>query len=132
MSSAESMSEPAGSYEFTEEQDGLIERLAGGMRFVGIFLVILGAIGCVGGAAAMLLGRRGALGLPVGAMAVLLGLNAIGGAGAFGKVVRTRGNDVANLMDALDYMRRFFLVLAAYVVIDIVVLVVGALELVGH
>jgi cytochrome c biogenesis protein CcdA len=116
------MANGAGSYEFSDDQNRVLGKLAFGMRFVGIFMVVAGVAGTVG--AFVDLKARG-FNLPVSAMTILLGLNAAGGAKAFRGVVNTKGDDIPNLMNAVDYLRRFFLLLTAYIVVYLVVLVVG-------
>jgi hypothetical protein len=124
----------AAQYEFNEPQNKTIQKLAQGMKFMGIFWVIAGGFTFLGVIANVVAHQIGnAVGTAAIATFILfLGVRCLSGSGSFFKVVRTQGNDITNLMDALEQLRRFFLmwtifaiIYLAFIVLGIVLVIIG-------
>jgi hypothetical protein len=117
----------AAQYEFTEQQNGTIERLAKGMKFMGIFWIIAGGFTYLGAVvnviAKQIDNAVGAAGIAT--FLLFLGLKCLSGAGSFFKVVRTQGNDITNLMAALEQLRRFFLQWTIFAIVYLLLLALG-------
>ncbi len=96
----------AATYEFTLEQNDVVQRLASRMRVVGRALMILAVLLAVW--AFVPAGTGGSMGLVA---AVALGLTGVWSerAGtALARVVRMEGADIAHLMRALAEMRKLY------------------------
>jgi hypothetical protein len=92
-------------YEFDDAQNATFARLAGAMLFVGIALLLLSAIV---GSAVVVLARSTWAGTavltPLGIALAVMGAQLFAAARRFRRIVATRGNDISNLMAALDEM----------------------------
>src|SRR5947209_2048468 len=107
-------------YEFTAEQNRLIGDLAGKMRFVGLFLILGGALQCL----TLFAGLLG--GFFSGLVYIFLGVWTRGAAASFRQIVDTQGADVSHLMAALGelqkmYWLQYVLLLLALVVFAVLV-----------
>lgn len=87
------------SYEFTQEQNGLITKLASMMRIVGILFLISGVLTALLG-----LSPLNIVALLQGAALGVIGYSLINAAGSFKKIVDTEGNDIGNLMNAIQQL----------------------------
>jgi hypothetical protein len=127
------MSQSGDGYEFNDAQNDRISRLAGAMSFVGLLLLVSGVIEVVVGLAVMfwLTPGQGFGALAQGILNLLLGSWTRKAAGAFDQIVKTQGNDIDNLMAALDELNRVYLLQRVLVLMSIVValitLALGAL-----
>lgn len=101
---------PAPEYEFTAVQNGLIGDLAAKMKFVGTLFIGMGAVVPL----AHVIQYRAAgivASLPfviAGIAAIVVGLWTRGASSRFQDIVDTEGNDIANLMVALEELRRVY------------------------
>lgn len=98
-------------YEFNDAQNSTFARLAGAMTFVAAAMLVLGAVVSL---AAIVLARStmaaAAVLAPLGITVGLMGAQLFVAGRRFRRVVNTRGNDIHNLMKALDGM------VAAYII----------------
>jgi len=109
-------------YEFTAEQSDTIKTLAMRMRWVGIFLIAIGAIAGIAGL--MSLGEAGIAVVSIiqAAIYALIGIWTIRAAASFALIPETEGRDVTNLMSALGSLRtlytfQFWLIIAGLIVL---------------
>jgi hypothetical protein len=100
---------PRARYELTKAQEVVIGDLAGKMRFVGIFLIVLATLALVQVIFVALRLRvfdwGGGLNFVIYS---LLGFWTLQASGGFTAVVETVGWDVPHLMDALSGLRRMY------------------------
>ena len=122
----------SGEFEFDGAHNAVIRDLAGSMKIVGAGLPVFAVFTAIGAIRAVV--REG----PIMALApaaqavflVLTGMWTYSAAGAFQRVVATRGDDIRNLMSALAELRRIYtmqkwliLVVAALLVVSIVMMI---------
>src|SRR3990167_6698652 len=118
-------------YEFTDSQNQIINQLARGMKWVGIFLVALGlAFGLVG--IAGLFATEGAVDLMVKptifvmtAIIFLSGIWTVNAAKSFTLIVQTTGSDILNLMNALGTLRKLYYMQFWLIIISLVALLIA-------
>ncbi len=108
--SARSAPPPPGEYEFSEANKEDLAALAASTSFVGVCVMLLGLMS---GTFAMAAGYGGfaAIGAALAAGAAVclpLGWWAMSAGRSLSALVRTRGRDVALLMDAVSQLRRLF------------------------
>src|SRR5271169_6847053 len=101
---------PQGEYEFSEERKEDLAALAASMSFVGVCVVLLGLMS---GTFALAAGYGGfaAVGAALVAGAAIcmpLGWWATSAGRSLSALVRTRGRDVAHMMEAVGQLRRLF------------------------
>ncbi len=101
---------PPGEYEFSEERKEDLAALAASMSFVGVCVMLLGLMS---GTFALAAGYGGfaAVGVALvagAAVCIPLGWWAMSAGRSLSALVRTRGRDVAHLMDAVVQLRRLF------------------------
>ncbi len=101
---------PAGEYEFSETHKEDLAALAASTSFVGVCVMLLGLMS---GTFALAAGYGGfaaiGAGLVIGAAVCLpLGWWSTSAGRSLSALVRTRGRDVAHLMDAVGQLRRLF------------------------
>jgi len=101
-----------GEYEFTAAENQTIGDLAAKMRFVGLVGALLGVLLLLAGVAGLVLGgRSGGMNLGYvlqGVLLLFVGIWTRSAAGGFQRIVDTQGHDIANLMTALDELRRIY------------------------
>lgn len=100
------MTAPSGrSYKFNDSQNATFAKLAGAMMFVAVAMLLLSTIV---GVAAFMVARSTLAGsailAPVGVAVAVMGVQLFAAASRFRRIVATRGNDIGNLMAALDEM----------------------------
>lgn len=118
---------PQGEYEFKEHEEHVIRELAGAMRFVGIFLIVIGAVlGVIGAVDAIRQPAEGLTTVAQGTLAALLGAWTHSAGMSLWMVAETRGNDIANLMNALSKLARIFRFQRWMLTFVLAVVVVGA------
>lgn len=98
-------------YEFNDGENSIISRLASAMKFVGICTIVMGVLSGLGGV--LQLGARNggpqALGSFIQAVLfVVIGGMTTGASSYFSQIVNTQGNDMSNLMLALDKLRGIY------------------------
>jgi hypothetical protein len=101
---------PPGEFEFSEANKEQLASLAASMSFVGVCVMLLGLMS---GTFALAAGYGGfaaiGFGLVAGAAVCLpLGWWATSAGRSLSALVRTRGRDVAHMMDAVGQLRRLF------------------------
>ncbi|MFZ5623961.1 MAG: hypothetical protein ACOY71_05975 [Gemmatimonadota bacterium] len=96
------MTSPAGSFEFTAEQNEQFRAVAKWMRIVGYAQVVGGALGAIG---LLVTRQRGFL---VMLVAIVVGIWTLGAARAFRRVADTAGNDIGNVMIAIHDLRKLY------------------------
>jgi len=122
---------PVREYEFDTAQSSLIERLAGAIKFVGVWFLVLAAL-----QAAMLLlviVLTGRVGLAVviqyvavGALLFFQGLWNNRAAESFRRIAGTQGNDIGNLMSALGDLNKLYALTRVLIIIALVLFVLAA------
>ncbi len=116
-------------YEFTQAQNETIRLLAGRLKFVGIFNVVLGVLyGLIGGRGFIANPIVLTLSIPPAVFFVLVGLLTMSAAKSFSNIVETDGQDIPFLMKALEelqklYNLQFWLMLIAITMLFIAVLI---------
>jgi hypothetical protein len=115
---------PAPTYEFTPEHNAVIGRTATRMRAVGIVSIVLGALQTLGALIVISKSPVGIIQLPPAIVLVVCGLFFTAGGGRLHAVVKTQGDDVGHLMDALRSVGNAFLVqiIAVIVVVGLALL----------
>lgn len=105
---------PANEYEFGAKQNELVAALAGRMTFVGTMMIVFGVlvdlIGLVSILVLHLAPTSGAAltNIVAGAALLCVGFWTRGAAESFQRIVDTQGNDVSNLMIALEELFRIY------------------------
>ncbi len=124
-------------YEFSNNQNTLIQDLARKMNFVAILMIAGGALGILAGVIVLFVGSTNAnttegvhldfSSLVQGAFLLILGIWTRNAASAFKRVVNTTGRDIENLIGALRELRKLY---ALQYWLAIVLLVLLAIALV--
>jgi len=122
-------------YEFNTSQNESIKKLISQMMFVSIFLIVLGAL-FAGFGIYHLVSPEGSIikfiiNIVMAVVLVVMGVVTINSASSFKLVVNTEGNDIENLMNALDKLTTWFSILTMMILISIVVFVLGFLNASG-
>jgi hypothetical protein len=119
-------------YEFDPRQNEIISDLAGGLRVVGLLLVILGVLYLLGlfGTIAQANRTRDVIG-----PAILIGVSALialslgvwfrRSSASFRRIVETSGRDIDYLVTALDELRKSFSLLRALILVYAALIVIG-------
>ena len=121
-------------YEFDEVQNTTFARLAGAMLFVAVAMVRFSAIV---GSAAVVLARSTLAGsavlAPVGIAVAVMGAQLFAAAKRFRRIVATRGDDISNLMAALEEMAVVYRVQRLlWVTVSVVIVIALATTIVGR
>ena len=96
-------------FEFSATQNDVLSRLAGRMKFVGIFYIVVGVL--LGIASIAMLFVMPPVGIIYGlvtAAEILIGLWTNNAAASFRMIINTQGNDVDHLMNALESLRKLY------------------------
>ena len=119
------MSQPQ--YEFDETQNRVILGLSQKMKFVSIFLIIVGLLQALGGVFSALAQSIPGLieGLTGGIIYILVGIWGTGAANSFRKVVDTEGNDIDHIMGALGDLKKAATLTYWLLIIFIILLLAG-------
>lgn len=124
-----------GAYEFSAEENALIKKMTGAMRFVGIFTALFGVLLLFTTALNAVGPRAQPANLIVnaaqGLVQLLYGVWTLNAAGGFARVVSTQGNDVQHVMDALENLRRYFGLVRVMIIVGIVLMVLGFVTLIA-
>lgn len=110
-------------YEFNNTQNQLIRQLAQKMRFVGYILIALGVLVIVAGIVNFRLG--GFATIIQGIIQLIIGIWTAKAATSFQLIVKTQGNDIENLMNALGELRKLYALQYWIFIIALVLVVVG-------
>jgi len=114
-------------YEFTSAQNQLISTLAKRMKFVAIFLIVLGGI--VAATGLFTLSRGGIIYIFMAALYIIIGIWTIRAADSFKKIVETEASDISYLMNALNELKKLYTL--QYVLMIIAIIFVGIAILAG-
>jgi hypothetical protein len=112
----------SGTYEFSREQDDTFRKLAGAMKFVGVMFILFGGFGSIIGTIELIAKGHGGNGIVSGLLYMVLGVFTLQGGGAFGAIAATQGNDIPNLMRAVDQLRRFYGTLRVLLILAMVLM----------
>lgn len=103
---------PPSEYEFSNVQNGVIGELASKMRFAGLMGMVFGLLLAATSLAPVVLAKTLSginwANLVAGGASLVIGVWTRGAAGHFQNIVDTEGNDIGNLMTALDELRRAY------------------------
>lgn len=113
-------------YEFTTDQNQLIGTLAGRMKFVAIFFIVLG---CIMGLAGLFNLPAGIVYLVMAAIYIIIGIWTIGASNSFKKIVETEASDISHLMNALNELKKLYTL--QYVLVIIAIVFMGIAILTG-
>ncbi|RKZ91951.1 MAG: hypothetical protein DRR19_05660 [Candidatus Parabeggiatoa sp. nov. 1] len=122
------MSEPQ--YEFNEPQNQIISGLSQKMKFVSIFLIVVGLLQALGGVLSMVSAQSvsGLVeGLIGGIIYIFVGVWGAGAANSFQQVVDTEGNDIDHMMSALGDLKKAATLTYWLLIIFIILLVAGVI-----
>ncbi len=124
-------------YEFNAEQNRIFQSLARQMRFVGIFVALLGFLASGFAALALLTTLGNTLSTALQAQQVssllvnlvigFIGVYTVRAAGGFRRVVDTAGNDISHLMGALTNLKGVYRLQLTFAVIGTVLFLGAAL-----
>jgi hypothetical protein len=110
---------PPGEFEFSEQHKEAMAALAASMSFVGVCVMLLGfmsATFALGAAYGGYVAIAGGL-LAGGSVCLPLGWWATSAGRSLSALVRTRGRDVAHLMDAVTQLRRLFAFARVFIIV---------------
>ena len=116
-------------YEFDSQQNQLIGKLGGQMQLVGFFTLASGIISIGSAVLAISQGNLGAAGGLSGLLEACIGIWILQAGLAFKRIVKTEGNDMANLMVALGklqelYALQFWLLIFG-IILTVIVVIIG-------
>jgi len=119
-------------YEFSEAENQSIGTLASRMKWVGLFLIVIGGatalasiVGLVQSAAVSTLNVNALIFLLFAVIFLLTGIWTLDAAKSFSLIVKTAGSDIANLMDALtDLLKLYYM--QFWLMIDSLIAVIAA------
>ena len=120
---------PNESYEFTEEQNGVIGSLAFYMRFCGIVMLVAAGLQFVVGL--LTITRGGFVNVGVAIISLIVGVLTLQAASGFRRIVDTRGKDIGYLMQALQSLRTLYRIQTWMIIIALILGVVAVVVVVG-
>lgn len=122
-------------YEFNEEQNLTIKKLYNQMAFVGIFILILGGLFVVHGLKILFGGEvdpetgkkdpQFIFDLVVALVFIVMGVLTVMSANSFKRVVKTEGDDIEHLMEAIHKLTTWFSVQVMMIIIGIAIIVIS-------
>lgn len=124
-------------YEFNTSENESIKKLINQMTFVSIFLIILGALYAAFGISNLVAAPADVsaeetspfikfiFNLVLATVFIVMGLVTVNSANSFRLVVKTEGNDIENLMKALDKLTTWFSIQTMMIIIGIILLILG-------
>jgi uncharacterized membrane protein len=122
-------------YEFNEQENLSIRKLFRQMNFVGIFLVIIGVLFVIFGLVKLFSHEArhlaSIMSLVLGIISLALGIITMRSSNSFKKVVKTEGNDIANLMKAIDRLTTWFSIITTMIIIFIALMIIGFIATLG-
>lgn len=122
-------------YEFNAKENESIKKLINHMMVVSIFLIILGALFTVYAIYNLVGTDDGTLkfifNMVIAMVAIVMGWVTINSAKSFRLVVKTEGNDIENLMNALDKLTTWFSIQTTMIIIGTLILILGFLNTTG-
>jgi hypothetical protein len=120
-------------YEFNGEQNTVISGLAGAMKFCGVVTLVLGTLTAVRGLFQCLdkADFRSFAELVQGIVMGLVGGWLVNAARSFRAIVDTQGGDIPNLMSALTYLKKVYVLQAVLLAIAMALGVIAFLLIVS-
>ena len=113
-----------GQYEFTAQENAVIDKLAGRLTVAGIMQIVFGGLQLLGGWAFGLPGYF--VGLPGALALIVIGALFVSAAGSFRSVTQTRGYDIQHMMGALGKLQTAATVqIIAYIVAVLLGILIG-------
>jgi hypothetical protein len=116
-------------YEFNEAQNRVIQGLSQKMKFVSIFLIVIGLLQVAGGILPAVLSQSvSTIGVEYiigGFIYILIGVWGASAANSFQQVVDTEGNDIDHMMGALGNLKKATTLAYWLLIIFIILLVTG-------
>jgi hypothetical protein len=106
-------------YEFNEQQNTQLAKLATSMTFVGVMMIVLGVI-C---GLSVLAGEVS--GVITGVLYVLIGVWTRSAGQSLRSIVDTEGNDISHLMDAIGNLGKLYLLQKWLVILAIIALAIA-------
>jgi hypothetical protein len=110
-------------YEFNTSQNQLIKDLADKMRFVAYFLIGLGILLTIAGLVALRGG--GIANIIQGVIQIIIGFWTSRAANSFRSIVKTQGNDIGNLMSALEELRKLYTLQYWLLIVALILVAIG-------
>ena len=95
-------------YEFNDSENQVISELSDAMSFVGSALIIFGALSGLVGIWQATRDITGLGGLIQVVLYVIMGVFTRNAAAAFDRIIKTEGDDIANLMSALGQLKSLY------------------------
>ena len=125
-------------YEFTDSQNQTINLLGSRMKWVGIFFIAMGAafglvgvVGLVESEGALDLILKPMISIMIAAIFILSGIWTENAAKSFRLVVKTKGSDILNVMNALESLLKLYYMQFWLIIDSLMVLVIAFVILVG-
>jgi hypothetical protein len=119
-------------YEFTTDQNKVIDQLARNMRIVAVVMLFIGVLYLLAfvGAIANVYFAPSMIGHPILIGVAMLFYLTMGrwtdaAAKEFRKVVETTGQDVSHLMDALDNLRKLYVLMGTIIKVYLILALIG-------
>lgn len=98
-----------GHYEFSELENGIIDKCAGRAKLWGWISAVLGALQLLGGGCGAFANPGLAVYVPYGIVMLIVGITFVGVGNSLRAVVQTQHNDIAHMMSALEKLGGAFL-----------------------
>ena len=112
-----------GQYEFTDDQNQVIGRLASRMKLAGIVQIVFGALQLVGNCSMSAGGgslKFSSMGSPIYLALIVTGALLVAASVSFKRIVTTQGRDISHLMEALSRFSTSILVqLITYLILGL-------------
>ncbi len=120
-----------GQYEFGADQNAIMGDLGSKMQFVGMFTIVIGTLGLIGGVLALNTDATRSPGIFIMSLLyIAIGAWTRSAGAGFRQIVATRGADITHLMDALSNVRRVYSLFYWICIIAIALLVISMLIMV--
>ena len=113
-----------GVYEFNDTENAIIDRAASRAKLWGIISTVLGGLQCFMSCFAIASPLL-ATNLPTGIVAIVVGITFMGVGNSLKQVVRTQGNDLMHMMQALDKMGSAFMVQIVCAIVGFALMAIG-------
>jgi len=123
-----------GQYEFTEDQNKVIGKLASRMKAAGIVQIVFGGLQLVGNCSISAGGgslKFSSLGSPIYLALIVAGALLVAASISFQRIVTTQGRDISHLMEALSRFSTSILVqLIAFIILGLLLVLAIVLVIV--
>lgn len=115
---------PLAQYEFGPHENAVIDRVGSRATFWGIVLIIIGTLLCLATIQVVTGNFSGILNLPMGIVVIVVGVKFLGAGKSFKDVVHTQGNDISNLLRALDNLGSALLIQIIMTIVVVVLTII--------